>query len=58
MKVTSCSKDKGENTVFYMEWFKINCNSASKSQMSFMGLDFEVDKPRMNAELRAIISWL
>ena len=26
-----------------------------KSQMNFMGLDFEADKPRMKAELRVTI---
>ena len=27
--------------------------SAYKSQIAFMGLDFEADKPRMKAEFRA-----
>ena len=32
--------------------------SAYKSQMTFMGLDFEAHKPRMNAELRVIMTEL
>ena len=34
----------------------INYISAYKSQMAFMGLDFEADKPGMNAELRVMIA--
>ena len=30
--------------------------SAYRSQMVFMGLDFEVDKPRTNVELRVTIA--
>ena len=29
--------------------------SAYKSQKVFMGLDYEVDKPRMNAKLRVMM---
>ena len=29
--------------------------SAYKSQMAFMRLDLEIDKPRMNAELRVMM---
>ena len=37
----------------------IDCISAYKSQMAFMGLDFEADKPRMNAEeLRVMMAEL
>ena len=32
--------------------------SAYRSQMAFMGLDFEGDKPRMNAELRTMMAEL
>ena len=32
--------------------------SAYKSQMAYMGLDYEVDKPRMNAELRVMMAEL
>ena len=32
--------------------------SAYKSQMAFMGLDFESDKPRRKAELRVMIAEL
>ena len=29
-----------------------------RSQMAFMGLDFEVDKPRINVELRELMAEL
>ena len=32
--------------------------AAYKSQMTFMGLDFEADKPRMKAELRVMMAEL
>ena len=32
--------------------------SVYKSQMAFMGLDFEADKPRMKAELRVMMAEL
>ena len=32
--------------------------SAYKSQMIFMGLDIEADKPKVNAELRVMMSEL
>ena len=32
--------------------------SAYKSQMAFVGLGFQADKPRMNAELRVMIGWI
>ena len=35
--------------------FMIDYVSAYKSQMTFMRLDLEVDKPRMNAELRVMM---
>ena len=38
--------------------FMICFISAHKSQMTFMGLDFEADKPRRNAELRIYIRWI
>ena len=34
----------------------IDCMSAYKSQMAFMGLDLEVDKPRLNAELTVMMA--
>ena len=36
----------------------INYILVYKSQMAFMGLDFEVDKPRLNAELRIVMAML
>ena len=37
----------------------IDCISTYKSQMALMGLDFEADKPRMNAEeLRVMMAEL
>ena len=36
----------------------INYILAYKSQMAFMGLDFEANKPRMNAELRILMAVL
>ena len=52
------AKTKGGN-VFQMECFYV-CDyiSAYKSQMAFMGLDFEDDKPRMNAELTVMMAEL
>ena len=32
--------------------------SVYKSQMAFMGLDFEADKPKMKAELRVVMAEL
>ena len=36
----------------------IDCISAYKSKMTFMGLDFEADKPRMYSELRVMMAEL
>ena len=36
--------------------FMIYYMSAYKSQMAFMVLDLEVDKPRMNAELKVMMT--
>ena len=57
MEVTSCSKVK-EKIRFRWSAFMINHISAYKSQMVFMGLDIEVDKPNVNAELRVMMSEL
>ena len=47
---------KGEKHVLDgVLFFMIDYISASKSQIPFTGLDFEPDKPRMNAEFRVII---
>ena len=53
VEVTSCSKDNRKKC-FRGRAFLLFI-SASKSQMPIMELDFEADKPRMNAELRVII---
>ena len=41
-----------------MERFCVNYISAHKSQMTFMGLDFEADLLRMKAELRVMMDEL
>ena len=38
--------------------FMIDYISAYKSQVAFMGLDFEANKPRMNVELRVMMAKL
>ena len=48
VEATSYSKDKGERC-FRWRAFMIDYISAYKSQMAFIGLDFEADEPRMNA---------
>ena len=59
VKVASCIKDKGKKTCFRWNAFMIDCISTYKSQMALMGLDFEADKPRMNAEeLRVMMAEL
>ena len=58
VEATSCSKDKREKTYFRWSPFMIDYISAYKSQMAFMGLDFESDKPRMKAELRVMMAEL
>ena len=57
MEVTSCSKEK-EKTFFRWNAFVKDYISANKSQMTFMELSFEVDKPRMKAELRVMMAEL
>ena len=54
VEATSSSKDKRKKTCFRWSPFRIDYISAYKSQMAFMGLDFESDKPRMKAELRVM----
>ena len=41
-----------------MEGFYDNYVSVYRSQIAFMGLDFEADKPKMNAELRVMMAGL
>ena len=57
VEATSCSK-KEKKTCFRWSPFMIDFISAYKSQMAFMGLDLESDKPRMKAELRLMMSEL
>ena len=52
VETTSRGKDKRKKTCFRLSPFMIDYISAYKSQMAFMRLDFEYDKPRMEAELR------
>ena len=54
----SCSKDKRKKTRFRWSPFMIDYISAYKSQMAFIGLDFESNKPRMKAELRVMMAEL
>ena len=49
VEVTSFRKDKGK-TYFRWSVFMIDYISAYKSQIVFIGLDLEADKPSMNAE--------
>ena len=44
----------------HLRWgpFMIDYILAYKSQMAFMGLDFESDKPRIKAELRVMMAEL
>ena len=59
VEVFSCSKDKGGKRVLdgvFLCFY--DYISAYKSQMAFMGLDFEDDKPRMNAELTVMMAEL
>ena len=53
VEVTSYSEVKRKKTSFRWSAFMIDYISAYKSQIAFMGLDFEADKPRMKAEFRA-----
>ena len=57
VEVTSCSNEKG-NTCFRKSAFMIDYISAYKSQVVFMGLDFEADKSRMKGELRVMMNEL
>ena len=55
VEATSRSKDKRKKTCFRWSPFMIDYISAYKSQIAFTGLDIEVDKPRMKAELRVMM---
>ena len=48
VEVTFCSKDKGKKTCSRWSAFMIDYISVYRSQMAFMGLDFETDKRRMS----------
>ena len=58
VEATSCSKNKRKKTCFRWSLFMIDYISAYKSQMAFMELDFESDKPRKKAELRVMMAEL
>ena len=57
MEETFCSNNKGK-MCFWWGVFIINCISAYKLQMTFMGLDFEADKLRIKTELRVMMAEL
>ena len=46
---------KGKKTCFRWSAFMIGYISSYKSQMAFMGLDFEDNQPRMNAKLSVMM---
>ena len=50
VKIIACNKDKGKAGFRWIA-FMLDQISDYKSQIAFMGLDFECDQPRMNAEL-------
>ena len=52
---TFCSKGNRKKTCFRWSPFMLDYISAYRSQIAFMGLDFESDKPRMEAELRVMM---
>ena len=43
---------------FRWNTFMIDYISAYRSQIAFMRLDFEADKPRMNSEMRVMMAEL
>ena len=51
----SVAKVIGKKTCFRWSPFMLDYISAYRSQIAFMGLDFESDKPRMEAELRVMM---
>ena len=57
-KLLLVPKIKGKKTCFRWSPFMIDYISACKSQMVFIGVDFESDKPRMKAELRVMMAKL
>ena len=54
---TSCSKDR-RKTCFRWGPFTIDYISAYKSQMAYMGLDFESNNSRIKAGLRVTMAEL
>ena len=57
VEVISCSKDKGKKCLRWSA-FMIDYISAYRSQIAFLGLDFEANKPRINADLRVMMAKL
>ena len=51
-------KIKGKRTCFRWSVFMVDYFSGYRSQMAFMRLDFESDKPRVNAKLRVMMAEL
>ena len=58
MELTFCGKNKGKKMCFRWRAFMINDISAYKSQMTFMGLNFEADKLKIKSELRVMMTAL
>ena len=58
VEVTSCSKDKGGKNVFQTGCFYDSLHLRLQITNDFYGIDFESDKPRVNAELRVMIAQL
>ena len=56
VEITSCSFYKEKKTCFRRSVFMIDYISAYNSQLAFMELDSEADKPRVKAELRVIMT--
>ena len=57
-KLLPVAKIKGKKTCFRWSTFMLGYISANKSQIAFMGLNFEYDKPRIKAELRVMMAEL
>ena len=56
--VTSCSKDNGRKPCVRLSSFMIDYISAYRSPMAFMWLAFGSDTPRVNDEMRIIMTEL
>ena len=57
VEVTFCSKDKGKKSCFGWSAFMIDFISAYKSQIPFMGLDFEADTAKNTVISTDFVVW-